>query len=42
MKNDYDNPKNKAVIAKLKADQKQLIVDYKDTEAAELLAKEGL
>ena len=39
LKNVYDNPKNKALIVKMKKDLKDLIVQYKDKEAMAILAK---
>jgi hypothetical protein len=42
LKNDYANPKNQALITRLKQALKTLIMEYKDREAADMLAKEGI
>ncbi|MFC5410189.1 sulfatase [Larkinella bovis] len=42
MKNGYGNPNYQAVIRQLKQELKKLTLEYKDTEAAEMLAKQGI
>ncbi|QHV96004.1 sulfatase family protein [Spirosoma endbachense] len=42
LKNDYANPKNQAIISQLKKELKKQTLAYKDTEADDMLAKEGL